>query len=307
MYRVIHVTRYDYSEPVSLCYNEVRLRPRDTTWQKTISHALGVTPATDNTSSRSDYYGNTVHRFSINSAHRELVVTSTARLDVQSRDAPVVGESPPWEEAHAGIRDHQSGEQLEAFEFCYESPLVRLGQPFREFAEQSFTPGRPLLEAALDLNHRIFTTFDYDPAATTVSTPVQEVLREKKGVCQDFAHLMLAAVRSLGLSARYVSGYLRPRPGVVGDQASHAWISVFCPKFGWTDFDPTNDVIPTDGHFTLAWGRDYGDVAPVKGVILGGGEHSIDVSVRITSEPAPPSSGLVEPSPRVIDSAPRPA
>ena len=187
-----------------------------------------------------------------------------------------------------------------------DSPFVAVRPAFREYAEPSFLPGRPLLEAVADLNERIYREFKYDPHFTTVATPLDEVLSERRGVCQDFAHLAIACLRSLGLAARYVSGYILTvpppgRPRLVGADASHAWLSVFVPGLGWADFDPTNDLLPDLQHVTLAWGRDFSDISPLRGVILGGGEQKIDV--RVTVEPidapaskSPPPDASLQPA-----------
>ena len=163
----------------------------------------------------------------------------------------------------------------------FESTLVPLGPELATFAKPSFPPGQDLATAVIDLSHRIYTEFLYKPKSTSIETPLVHILRARTGVCQDFAHLMIGAVRSLHLAARYVSGYLRSGEDVTGSEASHAWVSVFVPGFGWLDIDPTNDVLPSEGHITLAWGRDYGDVPPVKGVSLGGGGQKIEVEVKV--------------------------
>jgi transglutaminase-like putative cysteine protease len=192
----------------------------------------------------------------------------------------------PWEVARAMLRSDLTPAGLEAMEFTWASTLVPLFAEVEDFARESFGPGRPLLDAAADLNRRIHDEFEYKPLVTTVSTPIREVLATRRGVCQDFAHLMIAAVRSMGLAARYVSGYLlthRPgnSPRLVGADASHAWVSVFLPGYGWADLDPTNGTMPGDEHITLAWGRDYSDVSPLRGVILGGGNQSLTVAVDV--------------------------
>jgi transglutaminase-like putative cysteine protease len=190
----------------------------------------------------------------------------------------------PWEEAARLLRDDHSAAGLEAYQFRFESPRIRARREFAAYARQSFTQRRPLSEALLDLTARIHNDFRFDAKATTGRTPVEEVFRRRRGVCQDFAHIQIACLRSLNLAARYVSGYLRtyPPPGqqrLVGADASHAWVSAYCPGSGWLDVDPTNNLVPSDGHVTLAWGRDYGDVSPLRGLILGGGAHRLKVSV----------------------------
>jgi transglutaminase-like putative cysteine protease len=186
----------------------------------------------------------------------------------------------------ARVRGDRSRNALAAFEMTFDSPLVAAGAPFAEYAAPSFPAGRPLLEAAIDLTHRIHEEFAYRPGATSVATPIADVLAQRRGVCQDFAQVQIACLRSLGLPGRYVSGYIRTRPpegqqSWAGGDASHAWVSIWCGDAGWIDLDPTNDLLASDEHVTLAWGRDYGDVAPIKGVLLGGGGHTIGVDVRV--------------------------
>lgn len=280
MLRATHTTTYLYSEPVSICHTEVHLAPRSGRSQRVIDHRLSVRPAPDTRSVRKDYFGNDTAYFSIQAPHQTLTITAESLIDVK-RTAPwEPGETPAWEEVRAAVQRHADAPALEAFQFVFESPRVTLGADFAEYASPSFPEKRPFIEAALDLSHRIHTEFHYDRRATTVSTPVAEVLESRRGVCQDFAHFTIACMRSLGLPARYVSGYLRDGD-MVGSEASHAWVSVFCPGHGWFDLDPTNDVAAADRHLTLAWGRDYSDVAPVKGVALGGGEQVINVSVEL--------------------------
>jgi transglutaminase-like putative cysteine protease len=209
--------------------------------------------------------------------------------------APDPTQTPPWEEVRDQLARDRSPAWLDAFQFTFDSRYVLAAARYADYAANSFTPGRPILEAALDLTRRIHKAFVYDPRATTLATPVAEVFEKRRGVCQDFAHLMLACLRSLGLAVRYVSGYLStvPPPGkerLVGADATHAWVSVFCGLGGWIDLDPTNDQIPADRHVLLAWGRDYDDVSPLKGVILGGGQHVVKVSVDVLPE-GPPVSG----------------
>jgi transglutaminase-like putative cysteine protease len=192
---------------------------------------------------------------------------------------------------------------LSEYEFCFDSPLVRNHTVLQEYAAGIFTRKRPILDAVLELNHRIHTEFKYDPSATDVSTPLGQVMRERRGVCQDFAHVAIGVLRCIGLPARYVSGYLEtiPPPGqarMVGADASHAWASAFVPGFGWFDFDPTNDVVPSERHITVAWGRDFSDVSPLKGVVLGGGRHTLAVGVDV--EPRESATG----GPKVAPGAP---
>jgi transglutaminase-like putative cysteine protease len=213
-------------------------------------------------------------------------VTATHRIAVRSSDSPPAGETPQWEALRDRLPNDRGGPYLDAYQYVFDSRAAFAKQEFAEYALVSFTPGRPVLDAALDLTRRVHADFLYDPRATTVATPVGEVFETRRGVCQDFAQFQIAALRSLGLAARYVSGYLSTvpppgRPRLIGADATHAWVSVFCGDFGWVDLDPTNNQIPSDRHVLIAWGRDFDDVSPVKGVILGGGQHTITVSVDV--------------------------
>jgi transglutaminase-like putative cysteine protease len=276
-----HITRYWYSGPVSMCHTEAHLHPRSCKNQTVLEFSLDVSPAPDSTISREDYFGNEVTFFSIAEPHRELVVTSRCLAEVEPMAPPALDFSPAWERVREDATRQDDPAAFEANQFVFESPYVPIGPMFAEFAAPSFAAGRPFLNGVEDLSRRIFTEFQYDRRATTVATPVEEVLRSRRGVCQDFAHVMIACLRSLKLPARYVSGYVRSGGDFQGEEASHAWVSVWCPVFGWQDFDPTNNVMPRGEHFTVAWGRDYSDVTPVKGVALGGGEQVIRVSVEV--------------------------
>ena len=277
-----HVTRYLYSGAVSMCNTEVHLQPRGRENQTILEFDLEVSPTPDSVLSREDYFGNQVTFFSIAEPHRELIITSRCLADLEPSAPPALDLSPAWEQVREEVAKRETPETFEAGQFVFESPSIQVGAPFAQYAASSFAARRPLLSGVEDLSRRIFTEFHYDRRATTIGTPVDEVLALRRGVCQDFAHLMIACLRSLGLSARYVSGYLRSGSDFAGDEASHAWVSVWCPVFGWRDFDPTNNVMPRGGHFTVAWGRDYSDVTPVKGVALGGGEQVISVSVDVS-------------------------
>jgi transglutaminase-like putative cysteine protease len=281
-----HVTRYLYSGAVSMCNTEVHLQPRSREHQTILEFDLEVNPTPDSVLSREDYFGNKVTFFSIAELHRELIITSRCLADLEPSAPPALDLSPAWEQVREEVAKRETPETFEAGQFVFESPSIQVAAPFAQYAASSFAAGRPLLSAAEDLSRRIFTEFHYDRRATTIGTPVDEVLGLRRGVCQDFAHLMIACLRSLGLPARYVSGYLRSGSDFAGDEASHAWVSVWCPVFGWQDFDPTNNVMPRGGHFTVAWGRDYSDVTPVKGVALGGGEQVVSVSVDVSPQNA---------------------
>ena len=270
-----HTTTYLYSQPVSLCHTELRLKPRSEGTQHLREHQLSILPPVAEMFDHLDYFGNQVTYFSLQEPHQTLTITASSLIQKQYSDPFEPCLTPVWEEAKG------SAARLGDYEFTFQSPRITLGPAFAAYALPSFTPGRPLLDAALDLCHRIHTDFHYDRRATTVSTPVAQVLESRRGVCQDFAHCMIACLRSLGLPARYVSGYLRSSGDLIGGEASHAWVSVFCPGLGWIDLDPTNDQLVNSDHITLAWGRDYADVAPVNGVALGGGEHVVNVSVQV--------------------------
>ncbi len=218
-------------------------------------------------------------------------MTGRSLVDVSEASPPVdPARSPGWEDVSADLAYRRAAPAHEAHQFAYRSPYVVGSPEIEAFARQSFTPGAPLLAATLDLMHRIHEEFTFDTEATTIATPVSRVLDGRHGVCQDFAHLQIACLRTLGLAARYVSGYLltdppQGQPRLVGADASHAWLSVHCPAHGWVDFDPTNDVIADSRHVTVAWGRDYGDVSPLRGVILGGAEHRLEVGVSVVPVP----------------------
>lgn len=285
-YKIIHATTYYYGDTVPVCHNEVYLTPRDSFWQVCRHFKLSIKPHPDVVTRRTDYFGNILHTFSIQEGHRRLGITATSRVDVQSRDQPPVENSPPWESIRDSFQAPLDPAGLDALQFLLDSPSVVRSADLRDYATPSFPSGRPLLEAVGDLTARIHTDFKYDPRATTVNTPLEEVLELRRGVCQDFAHLEIGCLRSLGLPARYVSGYLRtiPPPGkprLVGADASHAWLSVYCRDWGWVDTDPTNNCYTNMDHITVAWGRDYTDVCPIKGVFVGGGSHTMSVSVDV--------------------------
>ena len=289
-YKVTHTTIYDYSDPVPVCHNEIRLWPRDHRRQVCLQHRLRVRPEPAHTDHRTDYFGNHAGQFAIEQPHNRLTVTAVSQVQVTPPEVPAPSSTPPWEDIRDRFAIGQPPWWLEARQFVLDSPFVQASAALRDLAEPSFTAGRPWLEAVLDLTKRIYTEFKYDPTATTVNTALDTVLRIRRGVCQDFAHLQIGCLRSLGLPARYVSGYLltQPPPGqprLVGADASHAWVSAFSPEAGWIDFDPTNNVIPGVGHVTLAWGRDYGDVCPIKGVVVGGGQHRMRVAVDVAPIP----------------------
>ena len=290
-YQVVHKTAYSYSEPASLSQNELFLRPRNTANQKLLNNRITITPRPQYLNDRTDYFGNSSRIFMVQQPHTELVMTSISNVEVFPAVTPDPETTPPWEVAAGSLLTNSTMDNLDASQFVFPSPLVTVNSTAHDYGSQSFEPGRPVLSAAIDLMNRIFRDFTYDKSATTVDTPVDQVFKKRKGVCQDFAHLCISCLRARGLAARYVSGYLRtlPPPGkpkLVGADASRAWVALFVPNSGWVDLDPTNNVIPGENHITVAWGRDYGDVTPVKGVVMGGGVHNLSVTVDVSPDTA---------------------
>ncbi len=280
--QVVHETHYTYASPVLLSQQLLHLRPRALPWQKCLAHRLSVEPEPGELAEREDYFGNPVAQLLIAAPHDELLVRAASTLDVAPREQTALGlPRVPWEAAREQAR-------AAAGEFVHESPHVETSRELLEYAARCFPAGRAALEGAHELTRRIYGDFRFDKTATSVSTPLREVMKRRRGVCQDFAHLMTGCLRSLGLAARYVSGYLLtdPPPGrarLVGADASHAWVSAYCGDgAGWVDFDPTNDCIVDDEHVTLAWGCDFSDVTPMRGVILGGGEQELKVRVTVS-------------------------
>src|SRR6185436_9262831 len=235
-----------------------------------------------------DYFGNAVEQFTILTPYDELRVVGRSVVEVIATEEPIGADtSAPWEAVRDELFYKRGAPYADASEFSYPSPYAATAPELAEFARASFAPDRPIVAAAVELMHRIHEEFTFDPGSTTIATPVTRVLIDRRGVCQDFAHLQIACLRSLGLAARYVSGYLltEPPPGqprLVGADASHAWLAIWCPPSGWVDLDPTNDVLPSQRQVTLAWGRDYGDVSPLHGVVLGGRHHTLRVAVSVT-------------------------
>ena len=280
-----HRTHYTYAQPVSISHQLLRLTPRDLPRQQLQSHTIGVTPEPETTTTRPDSFGNELTQIFIQDHHRELIICAEATVDLAPPPDILFDLSPTWEWVVQAMADPTHDAAWEAAAYCYPSPRIEFGGA-RAFAETVFTPGKPYLRAAMDLTAKIYAEFDYQGGVTDVHTPVPAVLAARKGVCQDFAHVAIAALRAHGLPARYVSGYLltNPDPNVaslLGADASHAWCSVWCPEFGWVDFDPTNNLVPDQGHITLAWGRDYGDISPTTGFIHGGGKQQLDVAVQV--------------------------
>ncbi len=294
-YTISHTTTYRYADAASLSHNELYLTPRNTPFQQCTNNKIQLTPSPSAFSQRKDYYGNTVTSTTIQIPHTTLAVAAVSELILTPPRTISPEKTPPWDQVKTLIWHPQKNpailEDLEAFQFLFPSPMIPVDELFAEWAKDLFLPGRPILEAALALTAKIYTEFAYDPQATTSTTSVETAFDIKRGVCQDFAHVEIACLRSLGLPARYVSGYLHtlPPPGkpkLVGTDASHAWLAIYIPGTGWVDLDPTNNVIPTDQHLTLTWGRDYSDVTPVKGTVLGGGQHQLSVAVDVTQVPS---------------------
>lgn len=285
--QVTHETSYRYTPPVRTAQHMAHLAPRDGPGQRVLSHRLEISPPAAEPVENLDVFGNRRTFFSLHAAHDQLVVT--AQSLVETRPMPPVAGHAAWEAVREGLRYHRSAAYDPAAEFAFASPHVPRHAAFAAYAAPSFPPGRPLLEAAHDLMERIHADFEYHTEATDVSTPALEALGLRQGVCQDFAHVMLGCLRSLGLPARYVSGYLLtvPPPGatrLVGSDASHAWVAVHVPgeAGGWAGFDPTNARTPGEDYVTVAIGRDYSDVAPLRGVLHGGARHQLEVAVTVT-------------------------
>ena len=290
-YKISHRTTYKYVYPVSVGDHVACLKPRSFLHNRLVENTLHIHPSPTVLTERTDYFGNLLSFFTVQEPHKELIVEARSEVIVNGDAAPVPSTSLPWEESTRAIARDHSPEALTAHQFQFESPRIRQRPEFAAYALESFTPGRPMRDALLELTQRIHKDFRFDSKVTNVRTPTEEVFLKRRGVCQDFAHVQIACLRSINVAARYVSGYLRTypppgRPRLIGADASHAWVSAYSCDLGWLDMDPTNNVAPTDGHVTLAWGRDYGDVSPLRGLILGGGGHSLKVEVDM--EPVGP-------------------
>jgi len=288
-YRVRHITEYTYGAPVSLCYNMAHLLPRDTKNQQCTNHKIQINPPPVYQNNGEDYFGNQTFYFSIQEAHKKMVVDVTTDfyitplnvLELPTKSTITCGE------LRTLLNAPNTPELRMAKEYLLDSPQIRHSEELKAYADSTFIDNKPVLQAALAFTHKIFTEFKFDPHTTTVATPLEQVLEQRSGVCQDFAHLAIGCLRSVGIPARYMSGYLEtlPPPGqekLVGADASHAWFAIFIPELGWVEFDPTNDLMPSDQHIVTAWGRDYSDVTPLQGVIFeGGGSQQLAVSVDV--------------------------
>jgi len=323
-YEINHRTSYSYASEVSVSHHLARLTPRALAGQQLIAHDLVVDPGVATMTHRDDYFGNRATFFTITSPHRTLDVISRCRVELQPRETPRPAGTPPWEMIREACKNGSgalyrqielgekppvstdatpngtgglplalnlsggtAGDPTDVREFIFPSPFVPQLPELADYAAESFPPERPMLEAVLHLTNRIARDFTFDPRATTTATPMEQVIKQRRGVCQDFAHFQIGCLRALGLPARYTSGYLEtmPPPGkpkLVGADASHAWVQVYIPPAGWIDVDPTNNLLPSDRHVLLAWGRDFDDVSPIRGVIVGGGKHKLDVAVDVT-------------------------
>lgn len=290
--KVVHRTEYDYESPVSASYGQLYLLLRNAPGQQVQSTRVDIEPPADSFGDFSDFFGNRGANFSVLRRHRSLTVTATSLVDTSGRrppDSPL--SSPSWEDGLEHLRTSDDPAVLAARQFTLASPAVPLSEAARRYALETFTPGRPLLDGVHELTTRIYNDIQYKPGATSLRTTPDEVLDVRKGVCQDFAHLQVACLRSLGLAARYVSGYLETvaPPGKVklqGADASHAWLSLHVPNVGWVDVDPTNNCFAGERHVTTAWGRDYGDVSPLKGVIFTEAKSNV-MTVSVDVSPAP--------------------
>ncbi|MEQ9642206.1 MAG: transglutaminase family protein [Alphaproteobacteria bacterium] len=286
IYDVSHRTTFDYTYPVSISHHVLHLTPRDNPRQTCHRATIIVTPAPTVRAESVDYFGNPVTHFTVQDPHEELIVHASSRVEVSPRAVFDLDGSAPWESVVESAGTVTSEAALDAVQYAFDSPYIVATDDVEAFAREVFAPGRPVLEATLALTQRIFAEFRYQGGVTDVSTPVSQVLATRKGVCQDFAHLQIACLRRLGLPARYVSGYLLTHPPEgqakkIGADASHAWLAVWSPDHGWIDFDPTNNMMTGDEHITIGWGRDYGDVSPINGFMVGGGEHEIEVAVDV--------------------------
>jgi transglutaminase-like putative cysteine protease len=286
-YLLSHRTSYSYASSVDSAHHIAHLRAREFPGQTVTSISIATEPKPDLAVQHVDYFGNLIDIYRIDRPHQRFDIEVRADIEVRFPEPPPAAETPSWEEIRALLSGGGFPEAIEPAEFIHESPLVPLDGALRDYGAKSFTAGRPILQAVRDLTTRIRTDFDYHPGATDISTPLNEVFDGKAGVCQDFAHVMIAACRAHGVAAAYVSGYIRTvhskeEAALRGADASHAWVAVWCGAgAGWVHLDPTNDLVAHEDHVAVAWGRDFSDVSPLRGVILGGGKHSYGVAVTL--------------------------
>jgi len=290
-YRVVHETHYRYQSRVTLSQQYLHMTPRDFAYQQTESHAIHLDPGINEGTQGIDYFGNRIRHVALTVPHDHLLVHAESTVTLRPRHGvDDIGASLAWERVRSLAGTDGSPAALEACRYLYASPKVAWFPALEDYARASFLPGRPQLDAALDLTRRIYADFSFDSRATDIATPLEQVWRGRRGVCQDFAQLMIGCLRSLGLPARYISGYilthpLAGQPRLVGADASHAWVSAWCPALGWVDFDPTNRCLVQHEHITLGWGRDFSDVTPMRGIVLGGGQQALSVQVTVTPLP----------------------
>ncbi|MGV8897967.1 MAG: transglutaminase family protein [Burkholderiaceae bacterium] len=287
-YRVVHETRYTYQSMVTLSQQYLHMTPRCFSYQQTESHQIWLDPSVEDGADGTDYFGNSTRHIALTVPHKTLLVHAESIVVLANRHtlAQIAG-TLPWENLRTLMQSEKSAATLEACRYLYASPHVNCSPELEHYARISYTEGRPQLDAALELTQRIFEDFEFDAKATEISTPLEDVLKGRRGVCQDFAQLMIGCLRSIGLPARYMSGYILThppagKPRLIGADASHAWVSVFCPELGWVDFDPTNRCLVQREHITLGWGRDFSDVTPMRGIVLGGGKQKLVVEVTVT-------------------------
>jgi len=288
-YKIIHKTKYSYEDYVSYCHNIAHMYPLTHQYQDCFRTHVNVHPKPVVSSFRRDYFGNQVFFFSVEDVHKNLEVTVESSVRTHPQMVLDLGRSTPWEKIFPLVSESNLEQDINSLEFVQPSSYVRLKDQFSEFIKPIFVTGKPVFVATLELAEFVFKNFKYDTKATNINTPIEQVLNERKGVCQDFSHLCLAALRSIRIPARYISGYLEtiPPPGkakLQGSDATHAWISVYCPDMGWMDFDPTNGKRITEEYIITAIGRDYSDVSPLKGILFGGGKHKLTVEVDVIRE-----------------------
>ena len=285
-YFVRHRTTYRYLQDVSHSWHMAHLRPRATPLQAVHDSSIILSLETASRATREDYFRNSCEWFSIDQPHTHLEVLAESRVTVEPAPERPSRDSEPWEKVRSRLENPQAEVERDAVQYLFDSPMTKFESDIGAYGAVSFPPHRPILAGAIELMNRIHKDFRYDTTVTDVSTPVDRVFEIRAGVCQDLAHVGIAAMRAIGLPARYVSGYLltQPPPGkprLLGSDASHAWFSVWAPPFGWVDLDPTNNLLVGESHVTASWGRDYGDVAPVAGIILGGHDHVVEVGVDV--------------------------
>ncbi len=288
-YRVRHTTEYKYGAPVTLCYNMAHLLPRNTLNQRCSSRRINVSPTPIYQREGMDYFGNSTFYFSIQEPHSRLVIDVVSYFEIENTNHNKLVDTHllTCGEVRAMLANPMSADIRMVKEFVLNSAQIRTSKVLAAYARDIFSDRKPILSAAMEFTKKIFEEFAFDPSATNVTTPPEQVLKEKRGVCQDFAHLAIACIRSVGLPARYMSGYIEtlPPPGqekLVGADASHAWFAIYIPDLGWVEFDPTNNIMPSDQHIVTAWGRDYSDVTPLQGVIFDGGDSQVlNVSVDV--------------------------